>query len=190
MGWTGSSTSQTHLEMFAPMLREFTSRRDVELRVISDREPVLPGVAFVWRPWSAAAEVAELSHFDLGIMPMPDDEWAKGKCALKALQYMAMGVPTICSAVGANCEVIRHGENGLLAKSNEEWIANLELLIDEPALRERLGAMGRRSVEERYSMSRCAELFARVVRETVVEQQPSSATVEKTVAHVQPGTEP
>jgi glycosyltransferase involved in cell wall biosynthesis len=167
LGWTGSSTSQTHLEMFAPLLRELTRRPDVELRVISNREPVLPGIDYVWRPWSAESETDELLHFDLGIMPMPDDEWARGKCALKALQYMAMGIPTVCSAVGANVEVIQHGENGLLAGTDEEWVSSLESLIANPALRKRLGLMGRRTVEERYSMRRCAELFAQVVRSAV-----------------------
>jgi glycosyltransferase involved in cell wall biosynthesis len=171
--------------MFAPLLRELKRRREVELRVISNREPVLPDVEYVWRPWSAESEVEDLSHFDIGIMPMPDDEWSKGKCALKALQYMAMGVPTICSAVGANCEVIQHGVNGLLAASDEEWIRNLELLIDDPALRQRLGPKGRRTVEERYSMNACAELFAGVVRQTVEEKQRVAATVERSAVQVQ-----
>ena len=190
VGWTGSSTSQTHLEMFAPLLRKLKSRRDVELRVISNREPVLPDIEYVWQPWSAESEVADLTHFDVGIMPMPDDEWAKGKCALKALQYMAMGIPTICSAVGANRDVIQHGENGLLARSDEDWITNLESLIDDAALRQRLGAMGRRTVEDRYSMKSCADLFAKVVRETIDEKQASSAAVQKTVVQTPPGIEP
>jgi glycosyltransferase involved in cell wall biosynthesis len=101
---------------------------------------------------------------------MPDDQWARGKCAAKALQYMAMGIPAVCSAVGANREVIQHGENGLLASTNEEWVANLESLIDNAALRQRLGAMGRRTVEERYSMRLCAGLFAKVVREAISSQ--------------------
>jgi glycosyltransferase involved in cell wall biosynthesis len=100
-------------------------------------------------------------------MPMPDDEWARGKCALKALQCMAMGIPTISSAVGANCEVIEQDENGLLARTTEEWLIHLEALIDDPARRERLGAAGRRTIEARYSMRRCAALFANVVREAV-----------------------
>jgi glycosyltransferase involved in cell wall biosynthesis len=189
VGWTGSSTSQTHLEMFAPLLRELTARRDVELRVISNREPVLPGIDYVWRPWSAESEVTELSRFDVGMMPMPDDEWARGKCALKALQYMAMGVPTVCSAVGANREVIQHGENGLLASTPEDWMTNLELLINDSRLRERLGMMGRRTVEEKYSMQRCADLFARVVREAVGEEKCSPSNVNKPIVRVQPGIE-
>jgi glycosyltransferase involved in cell wall biosynthesis len=135
--------------------------------VISNREPVLPGIDYVWVPWTAETETEELAYFDIGVMPMPDDEWARGKCALKALQYMAMGIPTVCSAVGANCEVIQHGKNGLLASTNEEWLASLELLIEQAELRRRLGEMGRRTVEERYSKQRCAALFASVVKSAI-----------------------
>jgi glycosyltransferase involved in cell wall biosynthesis len=184
VGWTGSSTSQTHLEMFAPLLRDLTIRRDVELRVISDREPVLPGIDYVWRRWSAKSEVEDLSQFDIGIMPMPDDEWSRGKCAAKALQYMGLGIPAVCSAVGANCEVIQHGENGLLATSEQEWMANLEALIDDAALRERLGKEGRRTVEERYSMKSCAELFAKVVRAAVGDEP--ILTAQRSVISSQP----
>lgn len=171
VGWMGSSTSQTYLELFAPTLRRVARRRDVEIRVISDRKPTLPEVPFVWRPWSAETEVEELRHFDIGIMPMPDDQWARGKCALKALQYMAMGVPTVCSAVGTNREVIQHGENGLLATTPEDWLGHLQALIEHAQLRERLGSAGRKTVEASYSMRRCAALFARVVRE-VLEKRP------------------
>jgi glycosyltransferase involved in cell wall biosynthesis len=167
IGWMGSSTSQTHLEMFADALGTVTARRDVELRVISDREPVLPGVRFTWRRWSAATEVDDLAQFDIGIMPMPDDDWARGKCAMKALLYMSVGVATVCSAVGANCDLIRHGENGFLAATNEDWRDHLDALIASAELRERLGAAGRQTIEQNYSAESSARLFAHVVRETV-----------------------
>jgi glycosyltransferase involved in cell wall biosynthesis len=167
VGWTGSSTSQTHLELFAPLLHELQARRDVEIRVISDREPDLPGVRFDWRPWNAATEVQEVGRFDIGIMPMPDDAWAPGKCALKALQCMALGVATVASAVGANRDVIEHNANGLLAGDADDWLAQLTGLIDEPERRRRLGDAGRRTVEERYSMRASAASFGHVLRETV-----------------------
>ena len=125
-----------------PVLRDLTARRDVELRVHSDRAPILPGVRFGWRPWSAETELAELSAFDIGIMPMPDDPWARGKCAMKALLYMALGVPAVCSPVGTNCALIRHGDNGLLADTREEWSTALRELIENPPLRRRLGEAG------------------------------------------------
>jgi glycosyltransferase involved in cell wall biosynthesis len=167
VGWMGSSTSQTHLEGFAPVLRDLDARLNFELRVISDREPVIPGVQFMWRRWSAETEIRDLGEFDVGIMPMPDDQWARGKCAMKALLYMSMGVPVICSAVGTNREVIDHGQNGLLAATKDEWEAQLRGLIFDPAERARLGAAGRQTVEENFSMRRCASSFARVVQETV-----------------------
>lgn len=164
VGWTGSSTSQTYLEMFAPVLEEIVRDERVELRVHSDRPPRLPGIPHVWRQWSAETESEEIGGFDIGIMPMPDDEWARGKCAMKALLYMSMGIPAVCTAVGANLEVIVHGENGLLAATRDEWLDNIGRLAGDAAMRERLGRAGRRTVEESYSMRRSAELFAGIVR--------------------------
>ena len=175
VGWTGSSTSQTYLEAFVPVLRRLIALGNVELRVHSDREPVLPGVPYEWRPWSAENEIEELAEFDIGIMPMPDEEFALGKCAMKALLYMAMGIPAVCSAIGANLEVIQNGENGLLASTPEEWISHIEKLIADPSLVQRLGAAGRKTVEERYSMAHSAELFARVVR-SVISSEPSAVS--------------
>jgi glycosyltransferase involved in cell wall biosynthesis len=167
VGWTGSGTSQTYLEMFAPVLARLHQTCDFELRVISDRWPEITAPPFEWRPWSAQTEVLELEQFDIGIMPMPDDKWAHGKCAFKALQTMAMGIPTVCSAVGMNRELVQHGTNGLLAATEEDWLDHLRSLIEDPALRERLGTAGRRTVEESYSMEQSADRFARVIRETL-----------------------
>jgi glycosyltransferase involved in cell wall biosynthesis len=97
-------------------------------------------------------------------MPLPDEEWVWGKCALKALQYMALGVPTVASAVGANREVIDHGVNGLLASSDADWIESVRALVRSPELRARLGREGRRTVEERFSMRRGASALAEVLR--------------------------
>ena len=167
VGWTGSATSQTHLEMFAPVLARLRSRRDFELRVISDRRPEITALPFEWRPWSAETEVEEIAQFDIGIMPMPDDPWAHGKCAFKALLTMSMGLPTVCSAVGMNRDLIQHGRNGLLAATENDWLDQLCMLIDDPVLRRRLGAAARRTVEESYSMEECADRFARVVRQSM-----------------------
>lgn len=167
VGWTGSSTSQTHLEAFAPVLQRLVKLNDVEIRVISNRPFELAGVPATWRPWSAETEIDEIGRFDIGIMPMPHDEWSKGKCALKLLQYMALGIPAVGSAVGANVEVIRHGENGLLAATDAEWQEGLERLVGDPELRVRLGRAGRQTVEAEYSMRRCAGLFAEAVRDAV-----------------------
>jgi len=182
IGWTGSSTSQTHLEMFAPVLRELVARADVEVRVISDRQPLLPGISHVWRRWSAETETADLRVLDVGIMPMPDDLWSRGKCSLKALQYMALGIPAVCSDVGSNREVIRHGENGFLAATPQEWLKCLRTLIEDSALRTRLGLEARKTVEERYSMRRCAGLFAATIRQALEDRRLRRPSADERVA--------
>lgn len=169
IGWSGSATSQSHLEAFAPVLRQAVVDAPVELRVFSDRPPQLNGVPHTWTRWSpdVQAEVAELCRFDIGIMPMPDDPWARGKCGLKALQYMAVGAAVLSSAVGMNRDLIRHGDNGMLAATTDGWVSCLRQLITDPQLRERLGREGRRTVERGFSARQCAERFAGVVREVV-----------------------
>lgn len=169
IGWTGSSTSQYQLEDFEPVLAELHKKRgdDIEIRVISDREPAFETVPYVWRAWSSEKEVEETAKIDIGIMPIRDDDWSRGKCAAKALQYMSLGIPAVCSDVGANRDVINHGENGFLAKTPEEWLNFLEKLIDDSRLRAELGAAGRETIVESYSMIKCAELFEQAVRDTV-----------------------
>ena len=101
--------------------------------------------------WSSNTEVKILESFDIGIMPLPNDEWVKGKCGLKGLSYMSLEVPTIMSAVGVNTEIITDGINGYLADSDEEWIEKLSRLIDSYELRRKFGLAGRKTVEEKYS---------------------------------------
>jgi len=167
IGWTGSATSLTYLETFAPVLRELLRRRDVEIRVQSNRPPALSGIPVVWQPWSPETEIQEIRRYHIGIKPMPDDPWARGKCPMKELQYMALGVPAVCSAVGTSVEVIRDGENGFLATNGDQWLAHLTRLVDDAALRRTIGLAGRQTVEERYSMRRCASRFAEALRSVV-----------------------
>lgn len=169
IGWTGSSTSQYHLEAFEPVLAELIKNRseDIEIRVISNREPSFQKIPYTWRTWSAETEVEEISEIDVGIMPTPDDEWSRGKCALKALQYMSLEIPAICTDMGANRDVINHGENGFLAKTSEQWLSYFEILIDDMDLRLKLGKKARETVVNHYSMEKCAELFAEVVEKTL-----------------------
>ncbi len=168
IGWTGSSTSQYHLEAFEPTLAELLKRRDdVEIRVISNREPSFEEIPYSWREWSPEGEVKEISEIEIGIMPTPDNEWSRGKCALKALQYMSLGIPAVCTDMGANRDLIEQGENGFLAKTQEDWLKYFDLLIEDIELRKKLGDEARRTVVDNYSMKKCAELFADVVRETI-----------------------
>ncbi|KKT72855.1 MAG: Glycosyltransferase [Microgenomates group bacterium GW2011_GWA2_44_7] len=121
------------------------------------------------KPWSMEEEIEDLKTFDIGIMPMPDNEWTRGKCGFKAILYMNMGIPCVCSPVGVNREIITDGVNGFLAGTDEEWIEKLSLLIENAELRKKLGMAGRKTVEEKYSVNinapRCLEIFKRVYKE-------------------------
>ncbi|MCB1024404.1 MAG: glycosyltransferase family 4 protein [Acidobacteria bacterium] len=168
IGWTGSSTSQYHLEAFEPVLAELMKRRsNIEIRVISDREPSFTRVPYSWREWSSEAEIDLTAEIDIGIMPTPDDEWSRGKCAAKALQYMALGIPAICTDMGANRDVIDHGVNGFLASTEEQWLECFDKLIDDKELRRKMGVNARKTVVDSYSMTRSAKLFADVVCKTI-----------------------
>jgi glycosyltransferase involved in cell wall biosynthesis len=104
------------------------------------------------KPWSEVSEVTDLQRFDAGIMPLPDDPWKRGKCGYKLIQYMACGIPVVASPVGVNKEIVDHGVNGFLAETTTEWIEALRILRDNPDLRRRMGAAGRRKVEQRYCL--------------------------------------
>jgi glycosyltransferase involved in cell wall biosynthesis len=179
VGWTGSATSLTHLEDSAPMLQMFLAQRDVELRVVSNRAPHIPGVPAVWRPWSAETEVDEIRQFDIGIKPLPDDQWSRGKCPMKELQYMALGVPVVCSAVGGSREAVSDGETGYLVSSREDWLRALSRLVDLAELRRRMGQAGRRVVEERYSSETVSRSFAEVLRTATTSASQGAAERER-----------
>lgn len=165
IGWTGSVTTLPYLEALGPALARLRQQRAFELRVIGG-EPRLPA-ALTTRvvPWRAESEVADLQPLDVGLMPLNDDPWSRGKCGMKALQYMALGIPPVVSPVGVNATIVRHGENGLCATSEDEWVAALVRLIDDPALRARLGAEARRTVEAGYSARVIVPQVAALFRE-------------------------
>jgi glycosyltransferase involved in cell wall biosynthesis len=102
--------------------------------------------------WDGQTEIDDLSEFDIGIMPLPDDAWSKGKCGLKGLQYMALEIPTIMSPVGVNTVIIQDGENGLLASGHQEWVDKLSQLIESAELRKKLGVNGQKTVADQYSV--------------------------------------
>lgn len=172
VGWMGSSTSQTYLEPFAPLLARIANLGMI-LRVVSDRRPDTFDFPFEWKAWSAETEVEDLRGFDIGIMPLPDTEWAKGKCAMKILQYMGVGVASIGSDLGGNREVIRDGVNGFLATADDEWMAKILRLAEDPGLSRQLGAAGRETVARRYSAEVCAERFLGILRRTVAPAEPA-----------------
>ena len=151
IGWSGSFSTIQHLDTLRDVLQELARYESFRLRVIGTPAYEIDGVDVEPIQWKAETEVEDLSEIDIGIMPLPVDNWSKGKCGLKALQYMALGIPTVCSPVGVNSTIIEAGVNGFLAGSRNEWLEKLRLLMHEPELRQKIGAAGRRTVEREYS---------------------------------------
>jgi glycosyltransferase involved in cell wall biosynthesis len=149
--WTGSPTTARYLESLEGALSRLRERHDFTLRVIGAPRTSLPGIDVEMLPWGAETEATDLQGAWAGLMPARNDAWARGKCGCKALQYMGMGIPTVCSPVGMNAQLIRDGENGLLASSEDEWVEKLILLFNSAELRRRLGQAGRETVKGWYS---------------------------------------
>lgn len=162
VGWIGLRYNFPFLSELAPALAALPG--GATLVVISSGLPQGPewaGICLEHRPWSEATEAADLASCDVGIMPLPDTPWARGKCALKLLQCMAAGVPVVASPVGVNADIIRPGENGLLATTGAQWTAAMQALASDPELRSRLGEAGRQTVQAGFSLERGAELLAK-----------------------------
>lgn len=165
--WIGSPENLVYLEPIRPALARLAARHPgLILRVICSAFPDWREVPIERVPWSAATEAEALAAAHIGVMPLTDDEWSRGKCAFKLLQYMASALPCVASPVGANREAVLDGITGFHARSAPEWEASLERLIEGPALRERMGDAGYAHVIERYGLAayrrRYLELLARL----------------------------
>lgn len=169
IGWTGSHTTTEHFKLALPALKEIAAKYGsrVSFKLIGDPSFEVPELRLKGQKWDRNTEIQDLAGIDIGIMPLPDTEWAKGKCGLKALQYMALEKPCVMSPVGVNTEIIDDGIHGFLATSTQEWVEKLSRLIDDQELRSRIGVAARNRVEERYSVNsqknRYLELFRKLL---------------------------
>jgi len=166
IGWLGTSKNLYYLKLIERPLAEVCSEiPGAKLSVLSNApfESRLLPVENV--RWSQESEAEWLRSVDVGIMPLSDDDWSRGKCAFKLLQYMAAGLPTISSPVGMNAEVIRDGTNGLLAETAEAWREKLVALLRDRALREEIGARARETVERDYSLEVCLKKLEGILEE-------------------------
>ena len=172
IGWMGTAGNVAYLDVAVPALSSLARRYDFELRVIAgdrgvlDRLP-LDGVDVRFVRWNPATEAIDIQDFDIGLMPLTDDDWSRYKCGLKLLQYMAVGVPGVASPVGVNAEIIESGKNGFLARTPEEWESSLSRLLADAQLRRDLGQAARKTVEDRYSIAANLPRWIAAVEETI-----------------------
>lgn len=173
IGWSGSITTIRHFKYAVPALRKLKAKYGdrIAFQVVGDGNFHQEELGITGLPWRKDTELDDLRAMDIGIMPLPDDEWARGKCGLKGLQYMALGIPTLMSPVGVNSEIIQHGENGFLPRSTEEWVEQVSRLVEDADLRARLGAAARRTVEERYSVKAWRDTYLKLFNNLLELQQ-------------------
>jgi len=152
IGWTGTHSTIPFLETLQPVLAAVSQQRKMRLLVIANKEYSMKDVHTDFIPWRAETEVQDLHHFDIGLYPIPANEWSLGKSSLKALTYMAIAIPFVATAYGTNYRVMQQGVQGFMALSTEEWIESIVRLIDDVQLRMRMGKAGRKTVEDLYSV--------------------------------------
>lgn len=159
IGWTGSHTTVNYIESILDVLDKLNDEYDIALYVISNLPADFERSYMKFIKWKKESEIEDLAQFNIGIMPMEDSLWTKGKCGFKGLQYMALSIPAVMSNVGVNSQIIIDGDNGMLCDSNEDWYDKLKLLIKDAALRKQLGKNGRNTVIEKYSVASQREKY-------------------------------
>lgn len=169
IGWCGSVTTIKHFEMIIPVYKKLMRKYGsaIAFKVYGLPDYVNKELGIESTSFSPDTEVPVISSFDIGVMPLPDDKWTRGKCGMKGLQCMALGIPVVMQAVGANKEIICEGENGFLANNENEWIDKISMLIDSEDLRRKLGAKGRSTIEKGYSCQAINEMYVNLFQEAL-----------------------
>lgn len=164
MVWIGSPSTARYLQVLREPLQLLAKNHNLELRVIGGGAVDLPDVDVKVLPWSEETEVDNILACDIGIMPLLDSPWELGKCGYKLIQYMACGLPVIASNVGANAEIVKHGENGFLVNTAQEWFIALDTLLKDHLLRTQMGRMGRKHVEQKYCIQKTSVQMVSLLR--------------------------
>ena len=169
IGWSGSSSGLKYLYGIEQAISSLLKKHaNAILKVVSDKPPAfktLPSERVVYEPWSSDNEVAVLHGFTVGIMPLEDDLWARGKCSFKMLTYMSVGLPVVVSPVGMNLEVLNHGYCGFSAVTNDDWVDAISTLLEDPALADQMGQTGRKIIETRYAKNIIAPKLAQILKD-------------------------
>ena len=152
IGWTGTHSTLKHLNIIIPIIEKLEEKFDFDFIIISDKKPNFKLKSLKFIKWTKETEIEDLAKIDIGIMPLYDSEWEKGKCGFKGLQYMSLAIPTVMSPVGVNTEIITTNVNGFLAQSEQEWVAILSELIEDQELRSRIGKAGEKTIKFNYSV--------------------------------------
>jgi glycosyltransferase involved in cell wall biosynthesis len=163
IGWSGSHSTAPYLHLLDDVLTEVHRSDEIAIHVVGESTFDIPGLPVDARPWQLSSEVADLSEFDIGVYPLPDEEWVYGKSGLKALQYMALEIPPVAQRIGTNLEIIEHGVNGFLASTHDEWVECIRTLVRDPELRRQMGRAARQTILDRYSVKGTAPVYLEII---------------------------
>lgn len=165
IGWIGSPSTWVYVRPFVEMLSQLAMEEGLVIKIVgAGPQPVgIPNFEFV--DWSETTEISEIQSMDIGIMPLPDELWARGKCGYKLIQYMACEIPVVASPVGVNNKIVEHGIDGFLATEIDDWKNYLKLLVRSPALREEMGVRGRNKIIAEYSLQHYGPKLTQYLRE-------------------------
>ncbi len=167
LGWSGSHSTSRYLQLLEPVFRLLREQQvPFRLLVMGDPDFRMTGIPVETLPWKEEYEVQVISRFDIGLYPLPDEQWVYGKSGLKAIQYMAAGVPTIATAIGTNFRIIVDGYNGFLVRTPEEWCQRIRELATDMELRRKIGRRGVETVRRHYSVKQNKQTYLSIIRQT------------------------
>ncbi len=166
LGWIGTQGNLKYLKKLEPVFKTIRQKfPQVKLKIVSNDFYDSPHLPVIKKPWKLEDENDDLVSFDIGLMPLNDDLWSRGKCGLKIIQYLSVGVPVVCTPVGINSDIVQDGENGFWAVDHQEWVDRLSNLIQHPDLRLQMGLKGIETVEREYSLTVTSEKFFHVLQD-------------------------
>jgi len=165
LGWIGTKGNLRYLRRLEPVFEKISRRfSHLRLKIVSDDFFDSAHLPTIKKPWRLEDENEDLVSFDIGLMPLDDDLWSRGKCGLKIIQYLSVGVPVVCTPVGINSDIVKNEENGFWARNDLEWVDRLSTLIQNPDLRRQMGLRGMETVEREYSLAVVSEKFLQVLQ--------------------------
>lgn len=171
IGWIGSVHTLFYLRSLSGVLKKISLMFRVKLFVIGVKEFMIEGVDVIAKDWRQDTEREDLKKIDIGLAPLFDDEWGRGKCGLKALQYMVCGIPLVCSNAGVYKQMIADGVNGFLASNENEWVDKLTLLIKDASLRRKLAESARQTLKQKYSLIVNAQKLKLLLKKVVTDKE-------------------
>ncbi len=167
IGWTGSHSTLIYLEEVYPYIARLQEEFEFDFIIIADQDPQPSNIRYRYIPWNKSTEIQDLLQLNIGIMPLTDTEWSRGKCGFKAIQYMALGIPAVVSDVGVNSQIVDHEINGFVINDPEDWYDTLKTLLQDSPLRTRMGKLAREKIITHYSVRSSLDDFIKMIKTNV-----------------------